>query len=76
MSSMGFTLVQALQTYPNKQRKGESTHQRHNTQYNTAKVTSLGSLFGVPVKLSNGIADKNNNQTYIHKGLLGIQTGC
>ena len=28
------------------------------------------------VKLSNGIAGENNNQTYIHKGSLGIQTGC
>ena len=44
-------------------------------QHNDGKVTSLGSLLGVPVKLSSGIADKNSNQTYIHKGSLGIQTG-
>ena len=56
--------------------KCESSHQRHNRQHNDRKVTSLGSLLGVPVKLSNGIADKNNNQTYIHKRSLGIQTGC
>ena len=31
------------------------------------KFTSLGSLFGMPVKLSNGIAGENNNQTYIHR---------
>ena len=33
--------------------------QRHNKQHNDQKVTLM----------SNGIADKNNNQTYIHKGL-------
>ena len=59
-----------------KQRKAESSHERHNRQPNDGKVTSLGSLLGVPVKLSNGIADKNNNQTYEHKGSLGIQAGC
>ena len=31
------------------------------------KFTSLVSLVGVPVKLSNGIVDENNNQTYIHR---------
>ena len=60
----------------NVQRKGESSHQKHNRQHNGGKVTSFGALLGVPVKLSNAIADKNNNQTYIHKGSLGIQTGC
>ena len=44
-------------------------------QHNDGKVTSQGSLLGVPVELSNGIADKNNNQTYIHKGSLVIKTG-
>ena len=33
-------------------------------------------MLGVPVKLLNAIADKDNNQTYVHKGFLGIQTGC
>ena len=42
--------------------KVESSHQRHNRQHNT-----LGSLLGVPLKLSNGIAGINNNQTYIHR---------
>ena len=31
------------------------------------KFTSLVSLVGVPVKLSNGIVDENNNQTDIHR---------
>ena len=44
--------------------KSGSSHQRHNRQHNDRKVTSLGSLLDMPVKLSNGIADKNNNQTY------------
>ena len=56
------------------EKNGESSHQRHNRQHNDGKVTSLGSLLGMPVKLSNGIADKTNNQTYTHKGSLGIQT--
>ena len=55
--------------------EGESSHQRHNRQHDGGKVTSLGSLLGMPVKLSNGIADKNKNQTYIYKGSLGIQIG-
>ena len=36
-------------------------------QHNDAKVTSLGSLLGVPVKLPNGITEQNNNQMYIHR---------
>ena len=60
--------------------KNESSHQRHYRQHNDGKVTSLGSLLGLPVELSNGIAaqtkHRNNNQTYIHKGQWGIQTGC
>ena len=60
--------------------KNESSHERHKRQHNDGKVTSLGSLLGLPVELSNGIAfqtkHKTNNQTYIHKGLWGIQTGC
>ena len=48
--------------------KSGSSYQRHNRQHNDGKVTSLGSLLGMPMKLSNGIADKNNNQTYIRNG--------
>ena len=33
-------------------------HQGHNRQHNDAKVNSLGSLLGMPVKLSNGIAEQ------------------
>ena len=51
--------------------KSGSSQQRHNRQHNDGKVTSLGSLLGMPVKLSNRIANKKN-QTYIHKGSLGI----
>ena len=47
--------------------KSGSSHQRHNRQHNDGKVTSLDSLLGMPVKVSSGIADKNNNQTYIHR---------
>ena len=54
--------------------KSGSSHPRHNRQHNDGKVTSLDSMLGMPVKLSNGIADKNN-QTYLHKGSLGIQAG-
>ena len=50
--------------------------QRNHRQHNDGKVTSLGFLLGIPMKLSNGITDKNNNQTYIQKGSLGIQAGC
>ena len=38
--------------------KSGSSHQRHNRQHNDEKVTSLGSLLGMQVKLSNGIVDK------------------
>ena len=47
--------------------KVASSHQRHNREQNDGKFTSLGSLLAVPVKLSNGIAERNNNQTYIHR---------
>ena len=63
-------------THPNEslkyQRKSGSSHQMHDRQHYDGQVTSLGSLVGMPVKLSNGIAGKHNNQTYIHKGFLGI----
>ena len=38
--------------------KSGSSHQRHNRQHDDGKVTCLGSLLGMPVKLSKGIADK------------------
>ena len=60
--------------------KNESSHQRHNRQHNDGKVTCLGCLLGLPVELSNGIAvqakHKTDNQTYIHRGQMGIQTAC
>ena len=36
--------------------KNGISHQRHNRQYHDGKVTSLSSLLGLPVELSNGIA--------------------
>ena len=51
----------------NLREKNGSSHQRHNRQHNDGKVISLGSLLGMPVKSSNGFADKNNNQTYIQR---------
>ena len=45
--------------------KTESSHQRHNRQHNDGKVTSLGSLLGVPVGLSSGIAVQTNTKTTI-----------
>ena len=56
--------------------KSGSSHQRHSRQHNDGKVTSLGFLLGMPVKLSNGIVDKKQQSNNIHKGSLGIQTGC
>ena len=38
--------------------KSRGSHERHNRQHNDAKFTSLGSLLGMPVKLSNEIAEK------------------
>ena len=58
---------QVVQTTPgpvNQTEKGGSSHQRHNRQHNDGKVTSLGSLLGMPVKL-NGIADKKQ-QSNLH----------
>ena len=43
-----------------------SSHQAHNRQHKDGKVTSLGSLLGFPVEVSNGIAVQtkpNHNQT-------------
>ena len=58
----------------------EAFKDSYNRQHNDGKVTSLGSLVGLPMELSNGIVvqtkHKNNNQTYIHRGQKGIQTGC
>ena len=39
-------------------RENENSLQKLNRQHNDRKVTSLGSFLGVPVELSNGIADK------------------
>ena len=46
--------------------KYSSSHQKYTRQHNDRKVTSLGSLLGMPVELSNRITNKHNNQTYIH----------
>ena len=37
--------------------KSGSSHQRPNRKHSDGKVTSLGSFLGMPVKLSNGIAE-------------------
>ena len=37
----------------------------HNKQQNDGKVTSLGSLLGLPVELSNGIAAWTKHKTTI-----------
>ena len=57
----------------------ESSYQRHNRHHNDGKVTSLGSLLGMPVELSNGIAvQKTQNQQYkpTYTSLWGIQPRC
>ena len=46
-------------------KKNESSHQRHNRQHNDGKVTSLGSLLGLPVELSNRIAVQTKHKTTI-----------
>ena len=48
-------------------KKNESSHQRHNRRHNDAKVTSLGSLLGLPAELSNGVAvqTKHENQVWL-----------
>ena len=38
--------------------KLKGSHQRHNRQHNDGEFTSLGSLLGMLVKLSNGIDDE------------------
>ena len=45
--------------------KIESSHQRHNRQHDDGNFTSLGSLLGVPVKLSNSIAEQKQ-QSNLH----------
>ena len=58
---------------------GLLTEKINNRQHNDGKVTSPGSLLGVPMELSNGLLFKkhqNNNQTYIYKGFWGIRTSC
>ena len=53
--------------------KNECSHQRHNRQHNDGKVTSLGSLLGVPVDLSNGIAVKTKHKTTIKLTYTGVK---
>ena len=45
-------------------------------KHNDAKDISLGSLLGVPVKLSNGIAGRKQQSNLRTQGFLSIQTGC
>ena len=45
--------------------KMRANTQRHNRQHNDAKVTSLGSLLGLPVELSNGITVQTKHKTTI-----------
>ena len=40
------------------------------------KFTSLGSWLGMPVKLSNGIADEEQQSNLHTQGVSSIQTGC
>ena len=42
-------------------RENGSSHQRHNRQHNDAKIASLGSLLGLPVK-SNGMLFRQNTK--------------
>ena len=42
--------------------KNKSSHQRQNRQHNDGKVTSWGSLLGLPVEFSNGIAVQPNTK--------------
>ena len=51
--------------------KIESSHQRHNRQHNDANFTSLGSLLGVTVKLSNGIAGEKQQSNLHTQGVYG-----
>ena len=61
-SAVGFP-EGTLEDVPNTTEKNESSHQRHNRQHNNGKVTSLGSLLGLPVELSNGIAVQKKHKT-------------
>ena len=51
----------------------KTLNQRHDRKHNDGKVTSMASLLGMPVELSNGIAvqtkHENNNRPYEHSGL-------
>ena len=50
-------------------KKNESSHQRHSRQKNDGKVIALGSLFGVAVELTRGIADKTTIKLTYARGL-------
>ena len=54
--------------------KNESSHQRHNRQHKDGKVTSLGSLLGLPVELSNGIAVQTKHKTTIKLTYTGVKS--
>ena len=56
--------------------KNESSHQRHKRQHNDAKVTSLGSLLGVPVVMSNGIAVQTNKKHQSNLHTKSLWAGC
>ena len=45
--------------------KNEYSHQRHKRQHNGTNNTPLGSLLGLPVELSNGIAVQEKHKTTI-----------
>ena len=55
LMSQGTQVVETTPGHSQKRFKNENSHQRHNRQHNDGKVTSLGSLLGVSVELSNGI---------------------
>ena len=45
--------------------KNEYSHQRHIRQHNDTNNTSVGSLLGLPVQVSNGIAVQEKHNTTI-----------
>ena len=48
----------------------------NNRQHDDAKVTSLCSLLGMPVKLPNGIVERKHQSNLHTQGVLSIQIGC
>ena len=53
------------QIQPFNREKWKAHTKRHNRQHNDGKITSLGSLLVMPVKLSNGIAERKQ-QSNLH----------